>query len=201
MGPISCKVKFEFRILCFIYWYYSRLTWLYPLKLKSDFLNTFIQFQKFVENQHSTRIKKFQSNGGAEFTSNSFKAHLSTSGIHHQLSCPYIPAQNGHAKWKHRHVNEIGLALLFHSHLLIHFWVNAFSIAAYVINCLSTPLLSGKSPFELLYSFSPNYENFHPFDCRVYPFLCDCMINKFSPRSIHCIFLGYNSSYKRFSLT
>jgi len=71
---------------------YSRLTWLYPLKLKSDFYATFIQFQKFIENQYSSRIKIFQSDSGAEFTSNCFKTHLRTSGIHHQLSCPYTPA-------------------------------------------------------------------------------------------------------------
>ena len=60
---------------------YSCFTWLYPLKLKSGFFNTFLQFQKFVENQHSARIKIFQSDGGAEFTSNYFKAHLSNSDI------------------------------------------------------------------------------------------------------------------------
>ena len=49
-------------------------------------------FKIFVENQYSTRIKIFQSDGGAEFTNNCFKAHLRTSRIHHQLSCPYTPA-------------------------------------------------------------------------------------------------------------
>ena len=74
---------------------YSRFTWLYPLKLKSDFYDTFIQFQTFVENQYCSRINFFQSDGDAEFTSNCFKTHLRISGIHHQLSCPYTPAQNG----------------------------------------------------------------------------------------------------------
>ena len=51
---------------------YSRFTWLYPLKLKYDFFDIFLQFQKLVENQYSTKIKIFQSDGGAEFTSNRF---------------------------------------------------------------------------------------------------------------------------------
>ena len=63
---------------------------------------------------------------------------------------------------------------------------------------MPTPLLGGKSPFELLYGSSPNYENFHPFGCRVYPCLRAYMPNKFSPRSIPCIFLGYSPSYKGF---
>uniref|UniRef100_A0A2N9GCL0 Integrase catalytic domain-containing protein n=1 Tax=Fagus sylvatica TaxID=28930 RepID=A0A2N9GCL0_FAGSY len=133
-----------------------------------------------------------------EFTSNRFQAQLHTSGIHHQLSCPHTPAQNGRAERKHHHVTETGLALLFHSHIPTHFWVDAFSTAAYIINRLPTPLLRGKSPFELLYGSSPNYENFHPFGCRVYPCLCNYMTNKFSPRSIPCIFMGYSSSHKGF---
>jgi histone deacetylase 1/2 len=95
-------------------------------------------------------------------------------------------------------VTETGLALLFHSHTSPRFWVDAFNTAAYIINRLSAPLLEGKSPFELLYGSPPNYENFHPFDCRVYPCLRDYMPNKFSPRSIPCIFMGYNTSYKGF---
>ena len=105
---------------------------------------------------------------------------------------------NGRVERKHRHVTETGLALLFHSHTSPHFWVDAFSTAAYIINHLPTPLLGGKSPFELLYGSPPNYENFHPFGCRVYPCLRDYMPTKFSPHSIPCIFMGYSSSYKGF---
>ena len=145
-----------------------------------------------------SRFFVFQINGGVEFTSTCFKAHLRTSGIHHQLSCPYTPVQNGRAERKHRHVTEIGLALLFHSHLSPCFWVDAFNTATYIINQLPTPLLDGKSPFELLYGYSPHYENFHSFGCRVYACLRDYMLNKLSPLSIPCIFLGYSPSHKGF---
>ena len=195
-SPIKSNLGFVYYVLFIDD--YSRFTWLYPLKLKSDFYDTFIQFQNFVENQYSTRIKIFQSDGGAEFTSNCFKAHLRTSRIHHQLSCPYTPAQNDCVERKHCHVTETGLAMLFHSHTSPRFWVDAFSIATYIINRLPTPLLKGKSPFELLYGSPPNYENFHPFGCRVYPCLRDYMPTKFSPHSIPCIFMGYRSFYKGF---
>jgi hypothetical protein len=90
------------------------------------------------------------------------------------------------------------LALLFHSQLSTRFWVDAFSTAAYIINRLPTPLLEGKSPFELFYGSSPNYAYFHPFGFSVYPCLRDYMPKKFSPRSIPCIFLGESPSYKGF---
>ena len=104
LSPFKSTSGFIYYVL-FIY-DYSLFTWIYPLKLKSKFYDVFIHFQNLVENQHSTCIKNFQSDGGVEFTSNHFKAHLSTSGIHHQLSCPYAPAQNGRAKRKYRHVIE-----------------------------------------------------------------------------------------------
>ena len=141
-----------------------------------------------MENQYSSHIKVFQSDGGTEFTSTCFKTHLRISGIHHQLSCPYTPAQNGRDERKHRHVTETGSTLLFHSHLSPRFWVDAFSTTTYIINRLPTPLLGGKSTFELLYGYSPHYDNFHPFGCRVCPYLRDYMPNKLSPRSIPCIF-------------
>lgn len=50
---------------------YSRFFWLYPLKLKSDFLYIFKVFQALVENQFQNKIKSFQS-GRGEFTSHSF---------------------------------------------------------------------------------------------------------------------------------
>ena len=38
---------------------FSRFTWLYPLKMKSDFLSVFMSFQTFVEQQLDCKIKLF----------------------------------------------------------------------------------------------------------------------------------------------
>ena len=110
----------------------------------------------------------------------------------------HTPSQNGRAERKHRHVMETGLALLFHSHVPPQDWVDAFSIATYIINRLPMPVLGGLSPFEVLSGKPPNYANFHHFGCRVYPCLRDYAPHKFSPCSLPCIFLGYSSSHKGF---
>ena len=57
-GPSPIKSNSSFAYYALLTDDYSHFTWLYPLKFKSDFFNTFIQFQKFVENQHSACIKK-----------------------------------------------------------------------------------------------------------------------------------------------
>jgi hypothetical protein len=118
-----------------------------------------------VENQFSTKIKIFQSDGGGEFIGKNLQTHFTKCGIHHQFSCPYTPSQNGRAERKHRHLTETGLIMMFHSAVPLHFWVEAFNTAVFTINRLPTLVLSGKSPFEILYGKSPLYTTFRIFGC------------------------------------
>ncbi|KAJ0853298.1 putative RNA-directed DNA polymerase [Helianthus annuus] len=175
---------------------YSRFTWLYPLRAKSDFFNALSIFVPFVQTQFSTKIKIFQSDGGTEFTNNRVRNFFEQHGILHRLSCPYTPQQNGRVERKHRHIVETGLTMLFHAHLHTKYWVDAFSSAVFIINRLPSTILQGKSPFELLYHQVPQYSLFRPFGCRVFPCLRDYALHKLTPRSIACIFLGYCSKYK-----
>jgi hypothetical protein len=88
--------------------------------------------------------------------------------------------------------------MLFHSYVPLRFWVDAFSTTIFIINRLPIPTLDGLSPFEILYSKSPTYSNFHPFGCLVFPYLRDYAPHKLSPRSCPCVFLGYNMSHHDF---
>ncbi|KAB2636821.1 hypothetical protein D8674_027355 [Pyrus ussuriensis x Pyrus communis] len=49
---------------------------------------------------------------GKEFVSTAFSQFLSSSGIHHQLTCPHTPEQNGCAERKHMHIVETARTLL-----------------------------------------------------------------------------------------
>ena len=71
--------------------HYSRFSWFYLLKSKSEAFDKFVHFNAMVANQFSLKIKTFRSDGGGEFTSNEFKSYLSNHGITHQLSCPHTP--------------------------------------------------------------------------------------------------------------
>uniref|UniRef100_A0A803PEH4 Integrase catalytic domain-containing protein n=1 Tax=Cannabis sativa TaxID=3483 RepID=A0A803PEH4_CANSA len=89
---------------------YSRYTWLYPLKLKSDALAAFIQFKALVENQFYKKIKSLRSDSGGEYKP--FVDLVQTHGIEFQHPCPHTSPQNGRAQRKHRHTVEMGLTLL-----------------------------------------------------------------------------------------
>ncbi|KAJ9538664.1 hypothetical protein OSB04_031397 [Centaurea solstitialis] len=175
---------------------FSRFSWLYPLKLKFEIYSALEVFMKFVQTQFSSKINVFQSDGGTEFLNHKVRTLFESNGTLHRVSCPYTPQQNGQAERKHRHVVETGLAMMFNAHLPSSYWVDAFSSAVYIINRLPTSTLQGKSPFELLYSQTPNYHTFRAFGCRVFPYLRDYSENKLSPRSLPCIFIGYSPKYK-----
>lgn len=93
---------------------------------------------------------------------------LTSNGTHHRISCPHTPQQNGRAERKHRHVTETGLAMLFNCHEPASLWVDAFTSAVYIINCLLSKVVQNKIPFEVLYKNPPNYDIFKVFGCRVF---------------------------------
>lgn len=101
-------------------------------------------------------IKVFQSDSGGEFTSNMMKNHLQQCGIRHQISCPYTPQQNGTAERKHKHIIELGLSMMFHSHLPLHHWIEAFYTSTFLCNVLPSSVLDNKSPTEILFGKKPD---------------------------------------------
>jgi transposase InsO family protein len=112
-----------------------------------------------------------QSDSGDEFLSNQFKTLLESNGITHRISCPYTAQQNGLVERKHRHVVEMGLAMLAQSDLSKEFWVESFLTAILLINRLSTPLVQNGSPFSILFKQPPDYANLRIFGCACYPLL------------------------------
>ena len=172
---------------------FTRYTWLYPLKLKSDVFQTFIDFQHRVERQFNQKIMSFQSDWGGEFQALSkyFKEH----GIHHRISCPHTPAQNGTAERKHRHIIETALSLLHQSSVPAQYWDEAVCTAVYLINRLPTHLLGNNSPYHLVYNQDPQYSLLKNFGCTCYPCLRPYSSSKLDSRSERCIFLGYSACH------
>lgn len=148
-------------------------------------------------NQFSSKVKIFQSDGGQNLlitvcaiflTCMEFiivflvHIHLSkmavmnaNTGISVKQACP--------CSFMLMHLLHIGLMLLPLQYMLL--------IAFH-------PLFLTKNRYEVLFGSAPNYANFKPFGCRVFPYLRDYSSHKLAPRSRPCIFLGYSSSHKGF---
>lgn len=97
-APVGSFQKFRYYVVfvdvC------TRYSWFFPLKRKSEILNCFILFHKFVKNQFDKNIKVFQLDGGGEFEDKNFHSYLAENGIKRQKSCPGTGQQNGMAARK-----------------------------------------------------------------------------------------------------
>ncbi|KAB2602612.1 hypothetical protein D8674_003617 [Pyrus ussuriensis x Pyrus communis] len=69
---------------------YSKYSWLFPLKRKSEVFSTFVMFKAYVENLLGNKIKIFRTDSGGEFTGSAFSsfllqhARLVAKGFHQQ---------------------------------------------------------------------------------------------------------------------
>jgi len=90
--------------------------------------------------------------------------------------------------------------MLFQSKVPQRHWVEAFHTANFLSNLLPhTALDNAKSPYELLYKNKPDYQALRTFGCACFPTLRDYAQQKFDPKSLKCVFLGYNEKYKDYS--
>ncbi|KAG7593974.1 Ribonuclease H-like superfamily [Arabidopsis thaliana x Arabidopsis arenosa] len=170
--------------------HFTKYTWLYPLKTKTQVAQIFPIFKSLVENRFSTKIKILYSDNGGEFIA--LKQFLSTHGISHFTSPPHTPEHNGMAERKHRHIVETGLSLLTHAKIPSTYWSYSFAAAVYLINRMITPNLQQHSPYHLLFNREPNYAKLRSFGCLFYPWIRPYGNNKFSPKSTLCVFMRYS---------
>lgn len=175
---------------------FSRFTWIYLLRHKSEAFTAFLNFKTQVELQLDCKIKALQTDWGGEYRS--FTDYLTCNGIIHQHPCPHTHEQNGVAERKHRHIVENGLTLLAQASLPLKFWDEAFHTSVYIINRLPSPLLASKSPLEVLFHTQPQYSQLKSFGCLCYPNLKPYNQHKFAYKSTPCTFLGYSLNHKVF---
>lgn len=172
--------------------HFSRYTWLYPLKQKSQTKEIFKTFKALVENHFNTKIGTLYSDNGGEFVA--LRSVLAEAGISHLTSPPHTLEHNGISERKHRHIVETGLSLLTHATMPRSYWTYAFATATYLINRLPTPVLKMDSPFHKLFGTKPNCSKIRVYGCLCFPWLRPYTSHKLEERSTPCVFIGYSPS-------
>ena len=82
---------------------------------------------------------------------------------------------------------------MFQSSIPATLWVEAFYTAAFLSNLLPSSVNENLvSPFEILNGKAPIYTSLRVFGCVCYPYLRPYQHNKFDPKSLLCVFVGYN---------
>jgi hypothetical protein len=86
---------------------FSRRTWVYFIKLKSEVFNKFLTCKALVEKQYGHQIQRLRKNNGGEYVNNNFTIYCTTHGIQMKHTVPYTPQQNGVAERNNRTLKEM----------------------------------------------------------------------------------------------
>ncbi|KAL0301598.1 UNVERIFIED_CONTAM: hypothetical protein Sradi_6436600 [Sesamum radiatum] len=80
------------------------------------------------------------------------------------------------------------------------FWVEAVSMACYLINILQQASLGGKVAEEVWIDNLVNFEHLRIFGCSAYVHVPSDERSKLDPKSKQCIFLGYKKGVKGYKV-
>lgn len=176
--------------------HFTRYIWFYPLMHKSNVKNIFIWFKAIFKKHFDKTIKTLYSDNSDEYIA--LTDFLSTNGISHLTTPPNTPEHNDFSERWHLHIVKTGLALLSHVSLPHNYWPYTFASAFYLINRMPTPTLNLSSPYEMIFSTSPNYSKLKIFGCLCYPWLRSYTTNKLQSRSKPCVFLSYSLTQRAY---
>jgi hypothetical protein len=96
---------------------FTRMCWIFFLKHKSKVARVFWNFKARVENESGCKIQTLRSDNGKEYTSEAFDQFCAETGIHHQLTVPYTPQQNGVSERRNRFILEMTRCMLHEKNL------------------------------------------------------------------------------------
>lgn len=179
---------------------YSRRVFVYVMKNKNEVFECFKIFKKYAENQTGFTLKKLRSDNGKEYCNKSFVDFCRKNGIEHQKSAPYSPQQNGLAERMNRTLLDKVRCMLIDSALSKAFWAEALMTAEHIINCIPCKGTNPLTPHEIFSGHQPNYGRLKVFGCRAMVHVTDSKRQKLDPKSVECIFLGYEANTKAYRL-
>ena len=179
---------------------FSRKTWVYFLKEKSEVYNIFKKFKALVEKESGYDIKAMRSDRGGEFTSNDFNEFCEENGIRRPLTLPYSPQQNGVVERKNRSILNAARSMLKSKRMPKEFWAEAVDCAIYLSNRSPTRSVWGKTPQEAWSGRKPGISHLKVFGSIAYAQVPKQKRSKLDDRSEKYVFIGYDSRSKGYKL-
>jgi hypothetical protein len=175
---------------------YSRMTWIYLMKQKSEVLSCFRDFYAYIQNRFNIGIQIIRTDNGTEYVNHEFGNFLSEKGILHQTSCPDTSPRNGVAERKNQHLLEVARSLMFTMNVPKFLWSEAVMTATYLINRMPSRILGMKTPYEMIFGKNEFIVPPKVFGCTCFVRDHRPSVGKLDPRAVKCIFIGYPSGQK-----
>jgi hypothetical protein len=179
---------------------FSRRSWVYFLKYKSEVLATFKNFKAFVEKQSSFSIKKLRTDNGGEYVNQGFTDFCREHGIQHQLTVPYNPQQNGVAERKNRTLKEMANCMIQSKNMAPSFWAEAVNCANYIQNRMPHRAVLHKTPEEAWSHVKPDVSAFRVFGSPAWALIPVEKRKAMEKKSQPLIFVGYCEDIKAYRL-
>ena len=199
-GPMSSVSLSGFEYFVIFIDDYSRKTWIYFMKTKSQVFSLFQEFKALVENQTGKKIKALRSDNGGEYVSNDFKDFCAQEGIRREWTVPYNPQQNEVAERKNRSIVGAARSMLHDQSLPFFLWAEACSTAVYLQNRSPHRVLGSKTPEEAFTGKKPDVSRFRIFGCMTYSHVPEEKRTKLEPTAEKGIFVGYSETSKAYRI-
>nr|KYP63600.1 Retrovirus-related Pol polyprotein from transposon TNT 1-94 [Cajanus cajan] len=197
LGCESCQLGKHVRYFVTFIDEFSRCTWVYLMKDRTELLSIFMSFFNEIKNQFGRLIKIFRSDNAKEYFSSELSSFLSSQGVLHQSTCPHTPQQNGIAERKNRHLVETVRTLMLNTNVPVHHWGDAILTSCFLINRMPSSSLENKTPYSIIYPKEPLFHvSPRVFGCTCFVHNVSPGLDKLSARAIKCVFLGYSRLQK-----
>ncbi|GKC38188.1 retrovirus-related pol polyprotein from transposon TNT 1-94, partial [Tanacetum coccineum] len=174
-GPVTSRSINHEKYSIVIVDEYSRYTWVYFLKKKSQAAETIMSFIKRVENQNDIKVKQLRTDNGTEFRNSILVNFCDEKGISQNFSSPYTHEQNG-----------VG--------------TEAVATACYTQNRSTIVKRHLKTPYEIFRKRIPNIDFLYIFGCPVYIHNHKDHLGKFDEKDDDGYILGYSLVSKAFKV-
>ncbi|KAL0309927.1 UNVERIFIED_CONTAM: Retrovirus-related Pol polyprotein from transposon TNT 1-94 [Sesamum radiatum] len=179
---------------------YSRMTWVYFMREKSEVFKVFKKFKNLVEKQSGRSIKVLRSDRGKEYNNSEFDKFCEEEGIEHQTTVSYNPQQNGVSERKNRTVMEMARSMLQEKHLPKAFWAEAVYTAVYLLNRCPTKAVQNMTPIEAWSGKKPSAKHLRVFGSICYVHIPTEKRHKLEEKTEKGIFLGYSTQSKGYRI-
>jgi hypothetical protein len=179
---------------------FSRCTWVYFLKLKSEVFDKFLAYKALVEKQSGHQLQRLRTNNGGEYVNNNFTSYCTAQGIQMQHIVPYTPQQNGVVERKNHTLKEMANCMIQSKGLSLKYWVEAINCENYIVNHTPTKALKNITPEEAWNKIKPDVSHFHVFGSVAWAHIPDEKRKALQPKSEKCIFVGYSEDVKGYKL-
>ncbi|GJS47083.1 retrovirus-related pol polyprotein from transposon TNT 1-94, partial [Tanacetum coccineum] len=170
-GPIKPQTISHNQYTIVIVDEYSRYTWVFCLKKKSDAADCIMSFIRKMENLNEVRVKELRSDNGTEFRNHKLEKLCDEKAARTMLNSAKLPKQ---------------------------FWGEAVNTACYTQNRSIIVKRHGKTAYDVFRGRSPDISYFYVFGYPVHIHNHRDYLGKFDEKADDGFFLGYSPIAKAF---